>query len=437
MPQQDLIVVVGCGSVGLPLAVALAVTGFDVCGYDIDLDKVERLGRGELLIVDPDLAAAQVEARTTGRLTFIGSLLSGLGESRSRIFVMAVPTSATNLGFDSHYFDAGIAAIKAVAHPGDAIMVRSTVPIGMTRNLSRILTEELAITFCPDRTVAGCAYRELFEIPHIVAGIDARSSARAAKILSRLGRVVEVESLEAAEALKLFSNMQRMVLLGLANECALICEERGLDLYGIIEASARDYPRHVLPRPGPVGGPCLPKDVDLLAASLPKTGVQPRIAQTARSVNEGLLDHVCEIICSHLSSVDRQSPVAVILGLAFKGRPATADTRGSFAVALGQRLRQRLAAIAIHWWDPELTGAHSAVLGMTAFDDVLSATKGADVVVFANNHKTLAGLDLAALATVARKPTLFYDLCGDHRHCAATLPPGTTLRAHGIGRESR
>ena len=63
--------VVGLGYVGLPLAVELAQTGFNVVGIDVQQSKVDRLNAGDSYIQDiptsvlqPLVAAKKLEATT-------------------------------------------------------------------------------------------------------------------------------------------------------------------------------------------------------------------------------------------------------------------------------------------------------------------------------------------------------------------------------------
>jgi len=431
MGHSDRIIVVGCGAVGLPIAIALAMAGFHVGGYDIDSRKVERLRAGVIDIRDPDLSAAYARAMAAGRLRFADALEA---DSHPCCFVVCVDTPATESGFDAANFDAAIAAVASRAIAGDAVLIRSTVPIGTTRSVARRFSEQklaVDIAYCPDRTVAGRGYAELFEIPHVVAGIGERATTRAADVFSKIGNIVRVTGPETAEAVKLFANVQRDTAFGLANEFALICEQLGLDMYEILEASAQGYPRNNLQRPGPVGGPCLIKDTALLAATL-YDAQDARIALAARTVNNSIVNHVTETILSHLP-LDRHKPVVALIGVAYKGRPPTNETRGSFAVALGQRLRGALPTAELRAWDPEIAQESVAACGFIACNHAMAAAAEADAVVFTNDHLELAALDLAQIAKVVRKPALLYDLCGVQRVRGSVPILGVTFRVHGVG----
>jgi UDPglucose 6-dehydrogenase len=65
------LVVVGAGYVGLPTGACLASLGHSVVCADIDVDKVERLSRGEVEIFEPVLAELVTENVAAGRLRFV------------------------------------------------------------------------------------------------------------------------------------------------------------------------------------------------------------------------------------------------------------------------------------------------------------------------------------------------------------------------------
>lgn len=291
MQCQPEVVVVGVGGIGLPLAVALARRGCNVLGYDIDENVIADLRRHRVRRFEPGLADALGEAAAAGAISF-DAVLKRAGAPRA--YFITVPTPLLGSSFDDRPLRAAIETLQRIIAPGDLVVLTSTVPIGTTRSLGstlRAVAAGLDVAYCPDRTITGNAFAEQFSIPHIVGGLDERSSHRAAEFLGRLGSVINVSSAEVAEAVKLFANSQRDVLFGLANEYALICEQLGLDLYEIAEAGSVDYPRSGLSRPGPVGGQCLPKDTYLLASSLTPAR-SSGVVLAARHVNESVIARI-------------------------------------------------------------------------------------------------------------------------------------------------
>ena len=101
----------------------------------------------------------------------------------------------------------------------DLVILRSTVPVGCTRNVVIPLLEDLSglsvgtdffISFCPERTAEGRALRELQELPQIVGGYDLNSTQLGMRFFNEnTHTVIDVGSLEAAELCKLLDNTYR------------------------------------------------------------------------------------------------------------------------------------------------------------------------------------------------------------------------------------
>lgn len=373
-PARREIVVIGCGSIGLPLAAALASRGCRVLGYDTNAPRVAALSDGRIETAEDGLAAATRAALATGALRFAAALDRASGP---RAFILAVPTPATaDEGFDGRPIDAALTSAAEVALDRDLVCIRATVPIGTTTALSAAYPR-LLFASCPDRTLSGLAFVEQFEVPHLVGGVTGEAAAAASALFARLGRVVRVHDAETAEAIKLFANVQRDCAFALANQFALLCEAAGVDFHEVRTAGAEEYPRFALPRPGPVGGPCLSKDVHVLAASRGAAGLDLRLLLKARRLNEGLAGAHARQILERLGA--SQGPVAV-LGLAFKGTPPTLDVRDGYAAALVVELKRARPGIVIRLWDPMRAGSLPATLSDAA------------IIVLANDHPALAGM---------------------------------------------
>ena len=245
-------------------------------------------------------------------------------------------------------------------------------------------------------------------------------------LFAQLGPTVEVSTPEAAEAVKLFANVQRDVTFALANQFALVCDELDLDLGEIVRAGSSDYPRFSLARPGPVAGPCLTKDTAILAHSLAAPGTLG-VALAARRVNASLVGHVAAAVARHVEQAKLPRPIVAVLGLAFKGDPPTSDRRGSFGMALAARLRADLAHATLRLGEPTSDDATERDLG--------GAVAGADVVVIATDHPGITALGAYEMAQRLNSGALIYDTCVA-LPLIGTLPNGVVLRRLGYGRRS-
>ena len=424
----ETVVVIGCGTIGLPSAVAFAERGATVTGVDVDIQRLARLACGDLDRLDDGLAGALQSALARGALRFSTSMDRA---DTPRAFIIAVQTPVDGAGHpDLAYLDAAMEAVLVCARRDDLIVLRNTVSIGTTRRIAAEIRQRgltLRLAACPDRSLTGNSYREQFLIPTIIGGVDERSTEAAAALFRRIGEVVPVSSSDTAEAAKLFCNVQRDIQFATANQFALICEQRSIDFSGVTAAAAYHYPRFSIARPGPVGGGCLPKDGVLLAMTEDGPLDTMPLVAAARGLNLSLVDVVANVTIAHVQQRMTEHPTIAILGMAFKGTPPTADRRGSFGVALAEQLAARLTHAVIRTWDPVLSPDADG----QRLDDALGA---ADCVILANDHPFLDQINWREMAARLKPGALIYDACGRDPIPCNALPNAVLF--HSFGRNA-
>ncbi|MCU1360077.1 MAG: ugd, partial [Ilumatobacteraceae bacterium] len=130
--------IIGTGYVGLTTGACFAHLGHDVVCADIDADKVDRLNRGEITIVEHRLDELVAEGLRRGNLRFVVGAANAVTECE--IAFLCVPTPQGDDGSaDLSYVQAACAQI-AEALPYESILVnKSTVPVGSTKVVERAL----------------------------------------------------------------------------------------------------------------------------------------------------------------------------------------------------------------------------------------------------------------------------------------------------------
>jgi UDP-N-acetyl-D-mannosaminuronic acid dehydrogenase len=216
---------------------------------------------------------------------------------------------------------------------------------------------------------------------------------RAAAVFRRLtSSIVLMSSPESAEIVKLVDNTYRDVQFAFANEVARLCDAFGVNAHDVIASGKLGYPRTNVPLPGLVGGPCLEKDPHILMQSARTRGIDLEITAASRLVNERQPTETVAFISNEIARRELPSPLRIaMLGLAFKGVPATDDLRGSMSIKVLDALRKAHPDAEFRLFDPVITAENLAV----EFPDVNTcnrigdAVAGASVVVIANNHPLL------------------------------------------------
>lgn len=405
--------IIGLGYVGLTLAVAMAEAGFEVCGIERSEAILDCVRDGRAHFTEAGLNDHLAPIIQSGRLKVHDRIPDN---DDSTIYVVTV---GTPVGADKK---TKLDAIKAVAgevarvlKPDDLVVLRSTVRIGVSRDVVKPVLDATGVpyrlAFCPERTIEGKALEELVSLPQIVGGLDPASAERAGAVFNALTpEIVTVDSLEAAEMVKLVNNTHRDLSFAFANEVAAACEAVGVSAPAIIRAANYMYPRGGVPAPGPVGGPCLEKDPYILAEGLAAFDFTPQIALTGRIFNETLPARVAATI-RRISERDRLSVDKVaILGLAFKGRPETSDMRGSLAGPLADAIRAAFPDVNLVGFDPVADHAEARAAGIEPVGDLSEAFSDASVVVIQNNHASFKDLDFARYAPMMAPGGFIYDL---------------------------
>ncbi|MBI3453587.1 MAG: nucleotide sugar dehydrogenase [Rhodospirillales bacterium] len=423
------ICVLGCGYVGLTLAVVMADVGFDVTGVEIRDDVLEKLNRGEPHFHEPGIGAHLKRLISLGRLRFAKYIPP---QSAATVFIITVGTPLDGQGRARLDMVQSISReVASHLKPGDLVVMRSTVKLGTTRKVVISILDAADtpydLAFCPERTLEGQALAELRTLPQIVGGVTLAACVRASQLFQFLTpTTVRVSSLETAEMIKLVDNSHRDVFFAFSNEIARLCDVAAIGAAEVIRAGKLGYPRTNLPMPGPVGGPCLSKDPYILAEGFEGTGINASIVLAARRTNENQSGEAVSIIKATTDCMIGfpPNPIVTLLGVAFKGRPSTDDLRGTMALPILAELRKRYPMATFRGWDAVVAADDIARLEIEPMEDLASAMAGANLVVIANNHPAFAEMPVESLADSLARPALIYDFWNNFEARRLTLPGG-------------
>jgi len=378
MNDLDVVVVGGCGHVGLPLALSLADTGYRVGVLDHDEAKVERVRGGEVPFLETGAHGLLQKLLPGDRLEF-GSGADMVERTKTIILVIGTPIDEF-MNPSVTVFDRVIDELTPHIGRDCLVVLRSTVFPGTTEGVERRLRgagKDAVVVFCPERIAEGHALEEIKSLPQLIGASTDEAFDRARKLFEPLGVLLVRTTPVEAELAKLLTNTWRYMKFAIANQFFQIAHRSGLDYNRVLDAIRHDYPRaQDLPGPGFAAGPCLLKDTMQLSAYTPD---HFPMGQAAMQINEGLPNYIVDTLNSRRPL---QGRTVGILGMAFKGE--SDDPRASLSYKV-----RKLAAFKgarVICTDPFIEDP--------SFEPLEKVLSESDVLVIAAPHRAYRTLEL-------------------------------------------
>jgi UDP-N-acetyl-D-mannosaminuronic acid dehydrogenase len=336
-----IVIVGGCGRVGLPLGVSLANLDCEVIAYDINKNFVDLVNTGLPPFLEEGLELSLKSALKNG---FKASTNPAVVKS-AEIVIMIIGTPLDeNLDPDLKIVFTALNDISDHLSDEQLLILRSTVFPGCTKQIELNLKQigkNPDISFCPERILEGKAMEELRTLPQIIGANSDEAFNRSAELFAKFGVKIIRTTPEEAELVKLFTNSWRYIKFAAANEFWMIANNLGIDFENVRNALTFDYPRaEDLPGAGFTAGPCLFKDTKQLSvANLNKFAM----GNAAIEINDGLPNY----IVNRLSSQQNLSEITIgILGMAFKGE--SDDARSSLSYSIKDLFSKKCRKVLTH-----------------------------------------------------------------------------------------
>ena len=365
------VAIIGCGRIGLPLALAFADRGLRVIGVDNDDQRLGAISSGQMPFEEPGAQDAINRATSNGTI-----------EWSSRV------TDASHIEIDLRQIQSVLDDLLPVLREGQLLVLRSTIAPGSTDFVAGYLRkhrdfavgENIFVAHVPERIAAGKFFEEIGTLPCIVGGVGERSGEEAAKLFETLGAPIVQTTPINAELAKIWANILRYTMFALPNRLMVECEQYDANVFEVIDLINRDYPR---------GG--IAKDF----AFSEERSNGPGMLLAVSRVNESVPLFIVDGLKTRLGSLDGRK--VAVLGLAFKAD--TDDERDSLSHKLIRLLERELADVSVH--DP-----HVATPTASFSEAILDA----DAVVIATDHTVLGGPDvLRAIIDGAKNEAIIAD----------------------------
>ena len=404
---------IGTGYVGLVTGTCFAESGNEVTCVDVDLEKINRLKKGEIPIYEPGLVELVVRNAKSGRLKFTSSAAEAIPAARCVFLAVGTPQRDDGSADLSILWNA-LQSVAPHLSKDALVVVKSTVPVGTNTEVARRLREltgrDVDVASNPEFLKEGCAIEDFTKPDRVVVGVSRPEVADVMHELYRPFLRTEhpflVMNLESAEMTKYVANCLLATKISFINEMANLCEKVGADINHVRKGIGHDQRigfAFLFPGVG-YGGSCFPKDVRALISVAERNGVAPRILQSVDDVNVAQKEILFQKLSTYFDGNLANRTVAV-WGLAFK--PRTDDIREAPALVLIDRLLESGANVRVH--DPVAMENVRKIYGkkLTYCQTTYEALDEADALAIVTEWSEFRNPDFNVIRQKLRSPAIF------------------------------
>jgi UDPglucose 6-dehydrogenase len=403
--------VIGSGYVGLTSAACLAHLGHDVVAADLDAERVARLNKGDVPILEEGLPRLVQEGIASRRLRFVVGAKAAARDVELVFICVATPQGDDGAA-DMGYVEAAAREIAPVLAPGTVVVNKSTMPVGSTRFVQRVLHEaaggqldRVTVASNPEFLREGQAVRDFLNPDRIVIGCDDPEAAVKVTDLYRSMRApVIVTDPASAEMIKYASNAFLATKISFINAIANLCEAVDADVREVALGMGYD-PRigfqFLHPGPG-YGGSCFPKDTSALLYTAHLHGYDFELLQGVIDVNRRQYERTVDKI-RNAAGGDLRGVTVGAWGLTFKAD--TDDLRDSPALHILRRVLEEGAIVRAY--DPAAAErAEEHLPGVVVCADAYEVTESADVLAVLTEWDEFRWKDFDRVLTLMRRPAI-------------------------------
>src|SRR4051812_45880974 len=400
------VAIIGAGYVGLTTAACLAHLGHEVVCADIDAERVERLRKGEVPILEDGLPALIAEGLASKRLSFVvGAPVAA--RSAEIVFLCVQTPQGADGAADLSYVEQVAREIAPVLTPKAIVVNKSTVPVGSTRFVQRVLAEagtpreHITVASNPEFLREGQAVHDFLHPDRIVIGCeDPEAAVRVSELYKGIQAPVLVTDPASAEMIKYASNAFLATKVSFINAIANLCEAVDADVREVaigMGYDARIGFQFLHPGPG-YGGSCFPKDVAALVHAAQTSGYRFELLEGVVEVNRAQHERMVEK-ARRATGGSLAGAVIGVWGLTFKAD--TDDLRDSPALVICRRLLEEGASVQAY--DPAAGERAEQILeGLDVRADAYDAAEGADAVLLLTEWDEFRWIDFDRVASVMR-----------------------------------
>ena len=410
------ICIVGLGYVGLPLAHAFALKGYEVIGFDINKPRVQELQDG----YDRTLELNNSQLQEVKDILKYSSQLEDIKSSNIYIVTVPTPIDSSNRP-DLTPLIKSSQTVGEVLKKDDIVIYESTVYPGVTEEVcvpelekssGLKFNEDFFCGYSPERINPGDKEHTVTKILKVTSGSTPKIATKVDELYKSIitAGTHKCSSIKVAEASKVIENTQRDVNIALINELALIFDTMGINTNEVIEAAATKW-NFIKLMPGLVGGHCIGVDPYYLTYKAEELGYKPNLILGARQINNGMGKYIAEQTIKLMIAHDKRikDSNVLILGVTFK--EDCPDMRNTKVVDIIEELKTYGCNVDVYdpWVDSEEEKQHYKH-GIIA--NPFESDKKYDSIVVAVAHKQFKELSSDDYSKISTNNPVIMDIKG-------------------------
>ena len=404
--------IIGTGYVGLVTGACFAEFGLNVICADKDSKRIDLLKNGTIPFYEPGLEQLVHSNLSQGRLDFTTDIEKAVRTSLVIYIAVGTPPNGDGSANLSQVFEATRTIIQSITDY-KILAMKSTVPVGTTRKLQKMITETgpshipVDLVANPEFLREGSAIEDFLRPNRVIMGVESKQAKAIMKDLYSPLYLIETPivftTLETAELIKYATNAFLATKITFINEIANLCEEVGADVHDVAKGLGLDQrigKKFLHPGPG-FGGSCLPKDIACLLSTARENNCNLRVINAVSEANNYQMLRMVDKIKNALGNLNGKS--IGILGLSFK--PNTDDIREAQSITIIEGLQKEGARIKA--FDPVAMQNASRILTDVEFcDGPYDVAEESDALVFLTEWNQFRKLDMEKIKAALRMPII-------------------------------
>ena len=318
--QNRNIAVIGLGYVGFPL-LALFSSKYKCWGLDKNQERIKQIrSQSDAALNNSDFSDIDY------------SLITNSWEDLKdcNVFIVAVPTPIDkDLKPDTSSLEEVCQNLGTILSVGSLVIFESTVFPGATEELCIPILEkysslkvntDFGVGYSPERINVNDEFHQLNNTAKIISATNSDALSCVKQLYTSIvdAPILQATNIKTAEAAKMYENVQRDVLIALANEYSEYCTSEHIKMSEVTSLASSKW-NFARVSPGLVGGHCIGVDPYYLLDRGSKINVHLPLVTEARNINETKSRKVADRILDYISKMNSSKSMKIlVMGFSYK-----------------------------------------------------------------------------------------------------------------------